>query len=69
MIGAWRSQYRSKALPLLAFGVLQLGYLFLPNNLGFEWYFVPLYTVFNLFVGLGLVFILNGAAQRPCATR
>ncbi|MBL8145880.1 MAG: hypothetical protein JNL34_05795 [Anaerolineae bacterium] len=47
------------AMVMAAFGLLQLAYLFLPNNPGFDWYFVPAVVTAYCFIGLGLVQLLD----------
>lgn len=54
--------YRRAALPVLLFTALHLGYTFLPNNLGFDWYYVPLQTMLDVLIGIGLAFVLAPAA-------
>ena len=51
--------YRRLAWPWLAFGGLHLAYLAVPSNLGFEWYFAPLYITLNLLVALGMVQLIT----------
>lgn len=48
---------RHQSLPLLLLLALNLIYMALPSNLGFDWYFGPLYTLLNMLVGLGLVWL------------
>lgn len=63
---------RPASLPLLMFLGLHLIYLTLPNNLGFDWYFAPLFVTLSLMIGIGLVTLLESApllmlAGRVCA--
>lgn len=52
---------------LLTFGLIHLGYLALPNNLGFDWYFAPLYIFLNLFIGIGLASMIAAQKTRQVA--
>jgi hypothetical protein len=50
---------RCRGTILVGFTGLHLIYLALPSNLGFEWYFAPLYTMLNLLAGLGVVSLVT----------
>lgn len=50
---------RAIATPLIVFLILQLGFLILPSNNGFDWYFAPLITTTYIFVGLGIALLLS----------
>ncbi|MEO8392483.1 MAG: hypothetical protein ABI700_05775 [Chloroflexota bacterium] len=53
---------RLPGLVLLTFTLMQLAYMVLPSNLGFDWYFAPLYTMLDLLAGLGVVLFVNRRA-------
>jgi hypothetical protein len=60
---AWkltRPAYRRQGWLILAFTGLHIAYMLLPDNLGFNWYFAPLYTLLDLLTGLGVAFMLVG---------
>lgn len=59
LLWALRNLISMRSVPLLLFLALHLIYMALPNNLGFDWYFAPLFTTVNLLVGLGLVWLLD----------
>ena len=59
LLRSFRPVRNPPALVLVAFGLLQLAYLFLPNNPGFDWYFVPAVVTAYCFIGLGLVQLLD----------
>ncbi|MCC7206763.1 MAG: hypothetical protein IT323_05625 [Anaerolineae bacterium] len=54
-----QAPYRRTALPILLFTALHLVYAFLPNNLGFDWYFVPLQIMLSVLAGLGLALLFT----------
>jgi hypothetical protein len=63
---AWelmRPACRRKGWLILAFASLHVVYMLLPDNLGFDWYFAPLYTVLDLLTGLGVAFMLTGESR------
>ncbi|MBZ0300364.1 MAG: hypothetical protein K8J31_11505 [Anaerolineae bacterium] len=60
---------RWQGMPLLVFGVLHLAYVALPNNLGFDWYFAPLFTLLNVLVAVGLAWLLDGGRVRMWMAR
>jgi arabinofuranosyltransferase len=50
----FRIRDRRRALfPLFLFGAMYALYLMLPNNLGFDWYFPPLFAVLFILTGYG----------------
>lgn len=67
LIAALKFWKLRKFWPLLLFVIMHLLYAILPSNLGFDWYFAPLFVAFAILTGLGLVELLSSEQHKVWA--
>ena len=58
--GAWQ---KPEGLSLILFTCLHLLYMMLPSNLGFDWYFAPLFTSGYILIAVGLAHMSNSSMR------